>query len=335
MKKIGGNKGLSALADNNEEIPGMDLIGMIAKTPLLILKGLAEIADPNISIAKKIHDGALLADTDIPMIICSLMALPVNILTPVFGGIGPPITPLGIAYLAADAGSSLMSPKEKELKKKAALDKQGINLNNAKNISGCPDEPVDPQQSGEVPPPPPDVDICGEPCYDLGGEAWLNIWSSKYREYDRELLKSFQSCAKITVDGLYGPQTTAALTFYGPPGPPPKQYPRGGAFVLPDCDPESTTSTETDSQQAICGEPCYELATQVHANILASDRREYNRDLLKQFQSCAKIVVDGAYGPQTEAALKFYGPPNTPPKQYPRGGQFVPPDCAPTGNKQP
>ncbi len=127
------------------------------------------------------------------------------------------------------------------------------------------------------------------------------------------------------VESLYGPQTEAALKFYGPENTPPKQYRRGGPFIIPDC------AKQTSSPPQPCGEPCYDLAIKVHANITNSQYRQYNRDLLKQFQACTKIVVDGYYGPQTEAALKFYGPSDTPEKQYPTGQPFVAPDCPPSG----
>ena len=324
MKKIGGNKGLAALADNNEEIPGIDLLSLAAKTPILILKGMAETADPNIALAKKIHDAALLGDVDIPMLAASLLALPMNIipLAP-----GPPITPLGVAYLANDAASALLSPKEKELRKKRIKEKSAgkINLDEANNVDGCPKPEALAQDTGTVPEPPVVEEPCEELCSGLADQVWLNIFATERRQYDRNLLKEFQTCAKIVVDGLYGPQTEAALKFYGPSNTPPKQYPRGGPFVLPDCADKPVVPPQP------CGEPCYDLAVEVHANILASARRAYNRELLRQFQTCAKIVVDGFYGPQTEAALNFYGPPNTPPKQYPTGGPFVRPDCEPTG----
>jgi hypothetical protein len=326
MKKIGGNKGLAALADNNEEIPGIDLLSLAAKTPLLILKGMAETADPNISIAKKIHDAALLGDVDIPMLVASLMALPMNII-PFPGGIGPPITPMGIAYLATDAAGALLSPKEKELRKKRIKEESAgkINLDEANNVDGCPKPEVLAQDTGTVPEPPVVEEPCEELCSGLADQVWLNIFATERRQYDRNLLKEFQTCAKIVVDGLYGPQTEAALKFYGPSNTPPKQYPRGGPFILPDCADKPVVPPQP------CGEPCYDLAVEVHANILASERLLYNRELLRQFQTCAKIVVDGYYGPQTEAALNFYGPPNTPPKQYPTGGPFVRPDCEPSG----
>ena len=326
MKKIGGNKGLAALADNNEEIPGIDLLSLAAKTPLLILKGMAETADPNISIAKKIHDAALLGDVDIPMLVASLMALPMNII-PFPVGIGPPITPMGIAYLATDAAGALLSPKEKELRKKRIKEESAgkINLDEANNVDGCPKPEVLAQDTGTAPETPVVEEPCEELCSGLADQVWLNIFATERRQYDRNLLKEFQTCAKIVVDGLYGPQTEAALKFYGPSNTPPKQYPRGGPFILPDCADKPVVPPQP------CGEPCYDLAVEVHANILASERLLYNRELLRQFQTCAKIVVDGYYGPQTEAALNFYGPPNTPPKQYPTGGPFVRPDCEPSG----
>jgi len=326
MKKIGGNKGLAALADNNEEIPGIDLLSLAAKTPILILKGMAETADPNIALAKKIHDAALLGDVDIPMLAASLLALPMNIIPPPYG-LGPPITPMGIAYLATDAAGALLSPKEKELRKKRIKEKSAgkIKLDEANNVDGCPKPEVLAQDTGTVPEPPVVEEPCEELCSGLADQVWLNIFATERRQYDRNLLKEFQTCAKIVVDGLYGPQTEAALKFYGPSNTPPKQYPRGGPFILPDCADKPVVPPQP------CGEPCYDLAVEVHANILASERLLYNRELLRQFQTCAKIVVDGYYGPQTEAALNFYGPPNTPPKQYPTGGPFVRPDCEPSG----
>ena len=321
MRKIGGNKGLAALAENNEDIPGLDLASIIAQTPLLMLKGMAEVADPNIAIAKKIHDTALLSDIDLPMPAASLLAFPMNIIP---GAFGPPITPLGVAYLANDAASALLSPKEKELRKnKISEDTNGkIDLSQANNVDNC-KEPTDPEpQSGVVPEPPIVEEPCEEKCAALADQVWLNIFSTEAKKYDRELLKSFQSCAMITVDGLYGLQSRDALQFYGPPNPPEAQYPRGGAFTIPDC------AKKPEDDLPMC-KPCYELATQVQANIISSPPRQYDRNLLRQFQDCAEIVVDGFYGPQTEAALRFYGPAPTPQKQYPTGSPFEEPNCRP------
>ena len=319
MKRLGGNKGLAALAESNSVIPGIDLKGIIAQTPLLMLKGMAEISDPNIALAKKIHDTALIGDVDIPMPIASLLALPLNIIP--FAP-GPPITPTGIAYLATDAANALLSPKEKELRKEKILKDSGgkINLNEANNADNCPDPDIDEKEEGIATEPPRDEELCEELCEPLANEVWLNILSSQIKQYDRNLLRRFQECAKITVDGLYGLQTRDALEFYGPPNTPDAQYPRGGAFTIPDC------ADKPKDELPVC-KPCYELANSVHANLIESPRREYNRDLMRDFQTCAEIVVDGFYGPQTEAALKFYGPANTPPKQYSTGSPFEEPNC--------
>ena len=203
MKKIGGNKGLAALADNNEEIPGIDLLTMALKTPLLILKGMTEVADPNITLAKKIHDAALMKDVDIPMLAASLLALPMNII-PFPVGIGPPITPMGMAYLATDAAGALLSPKEKELRKKRIKDKSAgkIKLDEANNVDGCPKPKVIAQDTGTVPEPPVVEEPCEELCSGLADQVWLNIFATERRQYDRNLLKEFQTCAKIVVDGI-------------------------------------------------------------------------------------------------------------------------------------
>ncbi len=92
---------------------------MALMTVPLILKGFAEQFDPNIKIASKIRQGASLAGFDIPPKAASLMALPMNLVP--FAP-GPPISPLGLLYLA----SSYLEPKER---KKLADLKRGDNLN--------------------------------------------------------------------------------------------------------------------------------------------------------------------------------------------------------------
>ncbi len=78
------------------------------KTPKLIFKGLTELIDPNISIASKIK---CIGGTEVPIELVSLALLPAPLIPPPFG-IGPPLTPLGIAYLllfggAFDLGQSM------------------------------------------------------------------------------------------------------------------------------------------------------------------------------------------------------------------------------------
>ena len=85
---------------------------MALMTIPLLFKGIAEAIDPNIKIAKLIRIAADGDQGKIGKFPSTLMALPFNIIPPPpFGpGIGPPITPIGLAYLALGA----LTPLEKE-----------------------------------------------------------------------------------------------------------------------------------------------------------------------------------------------------------------------------
>ena len=76
------------------------------KTPLLILKAIIEIIDPLISLGRLIQISLKLAGVCLPIPAVSFALLPVNIfLPPPIGiGIGPPLTPLGIIYMALGFG---------------------------------------------------------------------------------------------------------------------------------------------------------------------------------------------------------------------------------------
>jgi hypothetical protein len=96
-------------------------IKMCLMTIPLLFKGICEAIDPNIMIAKLIR---IAADGDqgaIKKFPSTLMALPFNLIPPPpFGpGIGPPITPLGLAYLALGA----FTPLEKQ---KMRMGKSGV-----------------------------------------------------------------------------------------------------------------------------------------------------------------------------------------------------------------
>ena len=80
---------------------------MALMTVPLIIKGMAEMFDPNTKLASLIRKGANLSGVNISPPVASLMALPFNIipLAP-----GPPITPLGLTYLA----TSFLEPKERK-----------------------------------------------------------------------------------------------------------------------------------------------------------------------------------------------------------------------------
>ena len=116
------------------------ILKFLLMTPVMILKGLTEMVDPNISLSKKIYDGIVLGQEIIkatvdpdwnvykpPFVLISLGMLPsalpygVGFPPPPFGpGLGPPLTPYGAAYLAlglhdvAGFPSSAKKPKKME-----------------------------------------------------------------------------------------------------------------------------------------------------------------------------------------------------------------------------
>ena len=119
----GNRESQLAAQNNNSQSSFAPLIAaLVFKTPIRILKGLVEITDPNIILAKRIKDAAMLADKNIPMPLASLAALPMNIIPPppIGPGIGPPITPLGLAYLAVDANSAVKTSEEKKFEQEQA-----------------------------------------------------------------------------------------------------------------------------------------------------------------------------------------------------------------------
>lgn len=96
---------------------------MALMTVPMIIKGFAEMFDPNTKIASGIRKGFDLTGIDIPPPVASLMALPINVIP--FAP-GPPITPLGLLYLA----TSFLEPKER---KRLSDLKRGKNLNKGAN----------------------------------------------------------------------------------------------------------------------------------------------------------------------------------------------------------
>ena len=92
---------------------------MALMTVPMIVKGMAEMFDPNTKLASLIRKGADAAGMNISPPVASLMAMPFNIIP--FAP-GPPITPLGLTYLA----TSFLEPKER---KKLSNIKRGKNVN--------------------------------------------------------------------------------------------------------------------------------------------------------------------------------------------------------------
>jgi len=92
---------------------------MALMTVPMIIKGFAETFDNNIQLASAIRKTFDKAGVDIPPAAASLLALPSNVIPM---APGPPITPLGLLYLA----TNFLEPKER---KKLANLKRGKNLN--------------------------------------------------------------------------------------------------------------------------------------------------------------------------------------------------------------
>jgi hypothetical protein len=114
-------------------------------------------------------------------------------------------------------------------------------------------------------------------------------------QYDRDLLRAFQSAAGIQVDGDYGPQSHGALQKHWVPDPPPALYPAAPT-----------------SPRATLGVP---LVFRVAADI-RDNGDGYDRQLLRQFQAEAGIRVDGLYGPESARALSAAGLASVPPPLY-------------------
>ena len=109
---------------NGNSNSSFDITQFLITTPILILKGLANLTDPNIAIASQIVDAAgagllfpkIMTDDNgqpngqlqypgdpfiLPTVLASMALLPVNLIPPPFG-IGPPVTPLGMYFWALE-----------------------------------------------------------------------------------------------------------------------------------------------------------------------------------------------------------------------------------------
>jgi murein L,D-transpeptidase YcbB/YkuD len=143
--------------------------------------------------------------------------------------------------------------------------------------------------------------------------------------YNRTLLKQFQSAAGLTADGFYGGYSAGALRYFlqrTPPKPlvnPAIEKPYQAMSVQPAPSPASpvtpashvvtpspvTPSPAPVSQGKIDLALAEKLAPEVEKNILAK-RANYDRNLLKQFQSAAGLTADGLYGGYSAGALRYF-----------------------------
>jgi FtsZ-interacting cell division protein ZipA len=173
-----------------------------------------------------------------------------------------------------------------------------------------------------------------------------NVRAKKY-DYDRALCKSFQTQAKIAVDGTYGPDTRNALIKAGVVNPPPalfapakKKPPTPAPSTPPAAAPVSDEQLEKEVLEAVAkkleaqdsGAPASppsqttepttpDVSAASLAQRLAADVRanklNYDRALCRAFQIAATgLVVDGFYGGSTFNALKAYGVQNPPPALF-------------------
>ena len=158
----------------------------------------------------------------------------------------------------------------------------------------------------------------------LAPQVEANI-KAKKANYDRALLKQFQSAAGLTPDGFYGGYSAGALRYFLNRTPPKalvkptaeKAYklPTGAAPVVvttPAAQPSVPVTqlpppvpTPIPTLPGLNLPLASQLAVQVEANI-KSKKANYDRTLLKQFQSAAGLTVDGLYGGSSAGALRYF-----------------------------
>lgn len=171
----------------------------------------------------------------------------------------------------------------------------------------------------------------------LASEVVANLVARGRDRYDREGLAEFQTAAGIAADGLYGGESKGALRFYlnGAQVPaaffapvaevpyrwsslaplPPAPNPVQPAPIVEPMAPAPPIDDEPDVEQPPAGfDPAKarKMAKQVAANLDAKGRSNYDRALLRSFQTAAGIDADGIYGGQSRGALIHYGVPRPP-----------------------
>lgn len=168
---------------------------------------------------------------------------------------------------------------------------------------------------------------------------------SKQYDYSRPQLKSFQTAAGLTADGIYGNDTWGALLYFTtdapralfkptaptpypwaaliratPPAPPPATAPMAPAPApapaprvelgpVPAAAPAPAQPAPAAGPQPPAGfdpDKARKLAKQVTANI-DSKQRNYSNALLRDFQKAAGIAADGLYGGGARGALIAFG----------------------------
>jgi hypothetical protein len=112
-------------------------------------------------------------------------------------------------------------------------------------------------------------------------------------------------------DGVLGPKTRSVAELVGvvlPPRPPAAAHPTQPGHAAPPA-PAPAPSSRVDLARAKT------LAGQVVANMRklpAQKRYDYDRNLLKAFQTAAGLPAQGVYGGETRGALIYFGQANAP-----------------------
>jgi peptidoglycan hydrolase-like protein with peptidoglycan-binding domain len=133
--------------------------------------------------------------------------------------------------------------------------------------------------------------------------------------YDRKTVAAFQTAAKLPADGVYGPNTAAALKSAGvvPPAlssksAPKSTQPAAAAASAPKvaaaqpAKPVAASPATSKVDIAAAGR----MAAGVATNIRKTGAK-YDRKGLASFQVKAGLTGDGVYGPLSESALKHFG----------------------------
>lgn len=135
----------------------------------------------------------------------------------------------------------------------------------------------------------------------------LDDVANRGQNYDKSLLRQFQAAAAILVDGLYGPESAAALARFTGRSPPPPLF-AGAAHVEAPTNQPMSPSDASDAKA---------LAEHVFSDVTANGM-QYDRNLMRAFQrGTHTLAVDGYYGPATAGAVGYFTDRRPPDALYP------------------
>lgn len=219
-----------------------------------------------------------------------------------------------IEKTAADKAAALAkAAKDKAAKDKAAAD--------AKAKAKASTATVKPAPTPAPAPIPGGVDLVL--AKSLAPKIESDIIKNKFN-YSRAVLTQFQIAAGLAGDGIYGGYTAGALTYFlGHTAPKPLFAPTTIKPYVPPGDKSAHGSAQTNTSKPVVNTAttvkpldastnsgfnetlAKKLAPQVESNIIAK-KSNYDRTLLKNFQTAAGIAADGIYGGGSAGALRYY-----------------------------